>query len=88
MFARANRIEFRDFAELTQNEKICDLIKEAVERANARVSSPEQIKRFKILERDFSLEKNEVTPTLKVKRNVVSEIFADDLRNLYIDREN
>ncbi|HEY0461756.1 MAG TPA: AMP-dependent synthetase/ligase [Pyrinomonadaceae bacterium] len=88
MFARANSIDYQDFADLTKNQVIDGLISQTVEKANARVSSSEQIKRFRILERDFSLEADEITPTMKVKRNVVSEQFADVLRNLYDTREN
>jgi len=83
MFARANKIEYKNFVDLTNNLTIFELIKQSVEKANARVSSSEQIKRFKILERDFSVEADEVTPTMKVKRNVVSEKFADEIAALY-----
>jgi long-chain acyl-CoA synthetase len=83
MYAKANNIAYENFADLTQNTEINDLIKRSVEKANARVSSSEQIKRFKILERDFSLEADEITPTLKVKRNVVSEKFDDEIDNLF-----
>lgn len=88
MFARANNIEFENFAALTKTQAVYDLINATVEKANARVSSSEQIKRFKILERDFSLEEDEITPTLKVKRSVVAEKLADTLRELYETREN
>jgi long-chain acyl-CoA synthetase len=88
MFAKAHNIEFRDFADLSKDSTTYDLINATVEKTNARVSSSEQIKRFAILERDFSLEEDEITPTLKVKRNVVSEKFADVLQNLYNSREN
>ena len=83
MFAKANHLAYKDFADLTTNQTIHDLIKTTVEKANARVSSAEQIKRFRILERDFSLEENEITPTLKVKRSVVSEKFAAEIASLY-----
>jgi long-chain acyl-CoA synthetase len=88
MFAKANRIEYQDYQDLTRNETIRELIQTSVEKANARLSSSEQIKRFKILERDFSLEENEITPTMKLKRNVVSEKFADALQDLYNRSEN
>jgi len=84
MFAKANNIAFETFADLTKNEKIYESINATVEKANARVSSSEQIKRFTILERDFSLENDEITPTLKLKRNVVSENFADEIEKLYL----
>ena len=83
IFAKANNIAYKDFADLTRNQSIDELIKQSVEKANARVSSSEQIKKFKILERDFSLEADEITPTLKVKRNVVSKRFADEIKSLY-----
>ena len=88
MFAKANNIAYKTFADLTRNQTIYDLIKSSVEKTNARVSSSEQIKKFTILERDFSLEGDEITPTLKVKRNVVREKFADFIQNLYAARGN
>jgi long-chain acyl-CoA synthetase len=86
LFAGANNIAFEDFAGLTNNPAIYDLIKKTVEKANARLSSSEQIKKFVILERDFSLEENEITPTLKVKRNVVAAKFSNIIEQLYRNR--
>ena len=83
MFAKANEIEFENFIELTRNEKIFDSINETVLNANAKISSPERIKKFMILERDFSLEEDEITPTLKLKRNIVSERFKKEIESLY-----
>jgi long-chain acyl-CoA synthetase len=83
-FARANKIEFENFAELTKNQQIFNSINETVERANAKISSSEQIKKFAILERDFSLENDEITPTLKLKRNIVSERFKDEIERMYL----
>jgi long-chain acyl-CoA synthetase len=83
MFAQTNKLNYQDFADLTEHQTIYDLIRQSVEKANARVSSSEQIKRFKILTRDFSLEDNEITPTMKVKRNVVSAKFAGEIEELY-----
>jgi long-chain acyl-CoA synthetase len=83
MFAKANKIEFKNFVELTQNEQIFAIVKDSIEKANSRLSSSEQIKKFVILERDFSLELDEITPTLKVKRSVVAKNFADEIQKLY-----
>lgn len=83
MFAKANGVEFEDFADLTKSERIFELVEESVEKANSRLSSSEQIKKFVILERDFSLELDEITPTLKIKRNVVTKNFAVEIENLY-----
>ena len=51
-----------------------------VNRDRTRV---EQIKRFAILTRDFSQEEGEVTPTLKLRRGVIHEHFADEIERLY-----
>ena len=54
-----------------------------VEDVNRERSRFEQIKRFAILPRDFAMEQGEVTPTLKLKRRVVLEHFADEVEGLY-----
>ncbi|MCD9188002.1 MAG: AMP-dependent synthetase/ligase [Pyrinomonadaceae bacterium] len=84
-FAKVNNIEFSNYAELTKNETIRASLDATIEKTNARVSSSEQIKKFKILERDFSLENDEITPTLKLKRNVVTEHYKELIESLYLD---
>jgi long-chain acyl-CoA synthetase len=64
-------------------EEIQGFVEQAVQKANLRVSSSEQIKKFAILERDFSAEFDEVTPTLKLKRDVVAKHFSNVIEELY-----
>lgn len=64
-------------------EEIRGLVEQAVQKANSRVSSSEQIKRFSIPDRDFSAEFDEVTPTMKLKRGVVAANFKDVIEKLY-----
>ena len=59
------------------------MVQEELDRANANYAQVEQIKKFVILDRDLSIEEGELTPTLKVKRNVVNERFADQFDALY-----
>jgi long-chain acyl-CoA synthetase len=82
-YARAHSLPFTDFAELTQSEEMRGLVRGIVESANARVSSTEAIKKFVVLERDFQVELEEVTPTLKLKRAIIHERYQDRLQNLY-----
>ncbi|HEU4593550.1 MAG TPA: long-chain fatty acid--CoA ligase [Pyrinomonadaceae bacterium] len=70
-------------AELARSAGMKALVAEIIEGVNRRLSSTEAVKRFAILERDFQLELDEVTPTMKVKRDVVAEHFAEVLRGLY-----
>jgi long-chain acyl-CoA synthetase len=61
------------------------LVQELVDDVNRDRMRVEQIKRFAILPRDFSQEEGEVTPTLKLRRKVVHEHFADEIEQLYAD---
>jgi len=81
--ARGLGLEGRDPAELARAPEVRDLVAGIVERVNRRLSSTEQVKRFAVLERDFLVERDEVTPTLKVKRETVARHFADVLAGLY-----
>jgi long-chain acyl-CoA synthetase len=63
--------------------QIHDGVQSAVDAVNAERSRYEQIKRFTILDREFSLEQDEVTPTLKLRRKVIAEHFDDELTRLY-----
>ncbi|HEX8736585.1 MAG TPA: long-chain fatty acid--CoA ligase [Pyrinomonadaceae bacterium] len=82
-YARAHNVAFSDFADLTGKEEIRAIVAAQIDKTNARVASSEQIKKFVILERDFSPDLDEVTPTLKIKRAVVAERFQDVLQGLY-----
>jgi long-chain acyl-CoA synthetase len=58
-------------------------VQKAVDEVNSAVGRVEQIKKFKILPHDLAQETGELTPTLKVKRNVVNEKFAGEVEALY-----
>jgi long-chain acyl-CoA synthetase len=60
-----------------------ELVQELVDEVNRDRMRVEQIKRFVILPRDFSQEEGEVTPTLKLRRRVIHEHFADEIEGLY-----
>ena len=68
---------------LAENEAVRAEIQKAVDEVNSHVGPVEQIKRFEILDHDLSQETGELTPTLKVKRNVVHEKFADVVDRVY-----
>ena len=72
-----------DLASLAQNEELIGMIQAELDAANDKYARVEQIKRFKILDRDFTLDSGELTPSLKLKRNVVYERCAGDFAALY-----
>jgi len=70
-------------AELASDESVRALVQGIVDDVNRDRSRYEQLKRFAILPRDFTMENDEVTPTLKLKRKPILEHFADAVESLY-----
>ena len=70
-------------SELKNNDKLIAAVQSAVDTANKTVSKAEGIRKFRILERDLREEEDEITPTMKIKRNVVVKRFADEIEALY-----
>jgi long-chain acyl-CoA synthetase len=70
-------------AKLHENAKVRELIGRVVDDVNSRYAQVEQVKKFHILDHDLSQETGELTPTLKVKRNVVNEKYQDIFDRLY-----
>jgi long-chain acyl-CoA synthetase len=82
-WAKEHGIEDTSIAALAENDHVRALIQGELDKANAKYAQVEQIKRFFILDHDLSQETGELTPTLKVKRNVVNEKYADRFDALY-----
>jgi long-chain acyl-CoA synthetase len=72
-----------DVGELAESDEVRALVQADLDAANANYAQVEQIKRFAILPRDFTLEDGELTPSLKLKRNVVYTNYADEFEELY-----
>ena len=72
-----------DLASLSQDDRVRELVQGVVDDANRERSRFEQVKRFALLPRDFTMEEGEVTPTLKLRRRAVSEHFQDEIETLY-----
>jgi long-chain acyl-CoA synthetase len=70
-------------AELRADEELRADIQKAVDHANEAVSKAEAIKVFRILDHDWSEATGEITPSLKVKRNVVLKEYADEIAAIY-----
>ncbi|BBX45178.1 long-chain fatty acid--CoA ligase [Mycobacterium cookii] len=70
-------------ADLVNDPDLLAEVDAAVKQANLSVSHAESIRKFRILPVDFTEDTGELTPTMKVKRKVVAEKFADDINALY-----
>ena len=72
-----------EVAKLDPDTDVGAVVERVVLDYNEDKASFEQIKRFKILSRDFAAEEDEVTPTMKLRRKIVAEHFADEIEDLY-----
>ena len=83
--ARAKGIAFGDRAELCGRPEVADFLLAEVNRATPGLAPYERIKKIIVLDRDFEIGMGEVTPTLKVRRNIVEQRYADLIDSLYRD---
>lgn len=79
--------EFPD-GDITENEFVVKRIQKEVDKVNENLSKWEKVKRFKILEDQFTIDAGEITPTLKVKRNVINEKYKEQIAAIYEDEDS
>jgi long-chain acyl-CoA synthetase len=82
LYAREHGLP-EDIPSLSRDPAVLALIQQEVDRANAKYAQVEQVKKFVILDHDLSQATGELTPTLKVKRNVVNERYRELFDALY-----
>jgi long-chain acyl-CoA synthetase len=72
-----------DMAAIANHERTIKEIEGAINETNKGLAKVEQVKKFRILERDFLQEENEITPTMKVKRKTINDIYGDAIEEMY-----
>ena len=82
-FSKHNGIPACSDKDLIENEEIKALFKKQVDEVNEALPRYEQIKYYKVLDKTFSVESGELTPTLKLKRRIVFEKFKDAIESMY-----
>ncbi len=85
--ARNLDIHFESFAELVNNPKIIQKIKESIDRLQVNLSKFERIKRFAILTETFSIENGELSPKLSVRRHIVEKKYSELIEQMYNIKE-
>ncbi len=86
-WAGKHGLEGDSFAEIARNDKTPELIAGYIDELNLELNRWEQIKRFTIIDRELTIEAGDLTPSMKLRRKVVVEKFADRLSALYEERE-
>ena len=84
-WAGYKKITFKSHAELIQNPLVYAKIGSRVERVNERLSNYERIKKMVLLDEEMTLEGGQLTPSLKVKRRVVNQMYATQIEGMYLE---
>ena len=87
-FAQERKIAYHDLEDLVVHQPVMELYKSRVEAVNNELAPYQTIKKFALLPRDFTMDSGELTPTLKVKRQVISERYRDQIDHLYNGSES
>ncbi|MCJ7755936.1 MAG: AMP-binding protein, partial [Thermoanaerobaculales bacterium] len=82
-WASEHGVDPSDLAAVLAHPDLVSRYAEVVEEVNARLARFEQIKEFRVLPRAFTVDGGELTPTMKVKRRVVAEAYADLIEAMY-----
>jgi len=84
-WARDHGVQPGDLAQLVAHPELLGLFGQAVDQVNRELARFEQIKRFRVLPEMLSVEGGGLTPTLKVKRRVVCERYAELVESMYAE---
>ena len=82
-YARDHKIQFSTYTDLSQHPEIYRLIEREVQQVNQKLARVEQVRKFKILPKKLYEEDGEVTPTLKIKRKNIQEMYSDLIEEMY-----
>ena len=86
-WALSSGVKFRDHNALVKNPKVLSLVKQAIDILNGDEPHERQIRAFRLLTDDFTIEGGELTPTMKIKRRVVTEKYQDVIDRMYAEAE-
>lgn len=82
-WASESGIAFSDYAELSKQPKVKEIVETEIAEVNKELASYESIKKFRILPKDFTIESGELTPSLKLKRKVCVERYRSEIDGMY-----
>jgi long-chain acyl-CoA synthetase len=82
-WAQANGVPFGSLFEFARESRVAAEIQKAVDDANQHVSNVERIKKFIVLPTEWTVDSEELTPTLKLKRRVIHHKYAQDIEGIY-----
>jgi long-chain acyl-CoA synthetase len=81
--AKSNSIAYESIGDLVKQEPVIRFYEELIDRITPNLASYEKVKKVILMGRDFEIEKGEMTPSLKIKRNIVEEKYQAEIDILY-----
>ena len=84
-YAREHQIPFQTREQLCADPKINAMMKERIDTLQQQLAHYEQIKRFTLLPQNFTMERGELTNTLKIKRRVLNQNYAREIDAMYAE---
>lgn len=82
-WAKRHHITFKSKEDIASNQKLRERIQEEIDEANKKFGHWEQIKKFEITPNAWTIEDGHLTPTMKMKRKVIKEIYKDLIEKIY-----
>jgi long-chain acyl-CoA synthetase len=82
-----HRIQFRDNNELVELPEVLEQFGKEVKEVNRSLGEFEQIKRFRLVTEEWTAQSGELSPTLKLKRNLISENYRDIIAEIYFNTD-
>ena len=86
-YADANRIPYSSNADLIKLKQVDEMMQKEFSQFQKRLASYEKVRKFTLLEKPFTIEAGEMTPSLKLKRNVIEARYKDLIEDMYKEHE-
>ena len=87
-YAKLKELDIKTPVEFCSHPRILDLFSRQIEAMTPTLSNYEKVKKFVLIEHEFTVENGEMTPTLKIKRRVIDEKYCDVIDKLYREADN
>ncbi len=82
-YADANRISYKDEKDLVDKKQVYEMLEKEMQKFQKNLANFERVRKFAVLDKPFSIESGEITPSLKVKRKVIEERYGELIDDMY-----
>lgn len=87
-YAKELNIAYRDRVELIKNHQVVEMLEKRVNELQTGLAKFEQVKKFKLLPKAFSMDNGELTPTQKLRRKVINDKYQDEIEEMYKEKSD